>query len=805
LLLVEGSECLLGGRPSAQPVRIDAIPGVLKAIARWVVWRYVAEVDETGQVDWDKPPASVSSGGLASSTDPRTWSTFEQAEAAYHGGGLDGLGFVLHAEEGDATAVVAIDLDHCRDAQTGVIEAWALHIIGTINSYTEVSPSGCGVRIFLFGRLPANGRKKGLYENYETSRYVTVTGQHLAGTPLTVEPRQAALETIHRRVWPEHWAGGNGHAPPGVTAGTPTDLDDAELVRRAGEARNGPRFRQLWAGDTTGFTSRSEADLTLCNYLAFWCGGPDQTRIDELFRQSGLFRSKWNREDYRRRTIAKALAGRTEYYQRNGHGQGRYQADPQPEPWQAPIPLSVEPAVAAFPVQVFPERLAAFAEEIGQAMNCPLDYAAVPMLAIAGAAAGASRALEIKRDWWERCCLYAAVIGPPGVAKTPPLKQVAKPVYKEQTRRAKKYREAKDKWDEQDPKERGPRPIRETVYVCDVTTEKLAEILQDNPRGVVVIRDELTGWVASMNQYRANGRGADRQFFLSSWAGEPVCVDRKNRDEPVFVAHPFVAVVGGLPPDLLTRLRGEQDIADGFLDRILFSYPVPPRAVGETWACVSEEATDEWAAVLKHLWSLEQETTTDSGLRPKAVNFTQCGHEAWQAFTEDLAAQMNAENLADAVRGHLAKFKGYGARLALIIHLLRQACHETTVDAVDGESVARAAQLIAYFQTHALKVHSALGSDKRAANSCLLWKWLRNQPGDTFSRRDAYRVMRYRVGNVDNLEPVLELLVKHGYIRPKDAYRPGPGRRSEVYDINPLAMGQKGQKGQNAAAPPPEG
>jgi hypothetical protein len=452
--------------------------------------------------------------------------------------------------------------------------------------------------------------------------------------------------------------------------------------------------------------------------------------------------------------------------------------------------------VAAFP-PVFPERLAAFAEEIGQAMNCPLDYAAVPMLTIAGAAAGASRALEIKLGWWERSCLNAAVIGPPGGAKTPALKQVASPVYKEQTRRVQKYRKAKEEWDKQDPKERGPRPIRETVYVCEVTVEKLAEVLQENPRGVALIRDELTGWVASMNQYRAHGRGADRQFFLSAWAGEPVCVDRKNRDEPVFVAHPFIGVVGGL--------RGEKDIADGFFDRILFSYPVPPRAVGETWACVSEEATAEWARVLKHLWSLEQEASTDGGLRPKAVNFTQCGHEAWQAFTEDLAAKMNAEDLPDAVRGHLAKFKGYGARLALIMHLLREACNEATGDAVDGESVMRAAQLVTYFHSHALKVHAALGSDKRAANARLLWKWIRYQPGDTFSRRDAYRVMRYRVGSVDNLEPVLELLVKHGYIRPKDAYRPGPGRRSEVYDINPLAMGQKGQKGQNAGAPPLEG
>jgi hypothetical protein len=616
-------------KPTALPVNLHVISDLLKGIPHWVGWAYIPEIDpDSGELSWNKPPIDIRTGGPASSTNPTTWSTFALAELAYRSGGLDGLGLVLHAELEDPTALIAIDLDHCRNPETGAIEPWAQHIIRTINSYSEVSPSGCGVRILLFGRLPPHGRKKGNYENYETGRYVTITGQHLAGTPRDVNPRQRELEEVHRRYWPPEPASNrNGHAGGG---GTPNNLDDVELIRRASEARNGRRFQQLWAGDTTGFTSPSEADLALCNYLAFWCGGPDEGRIDELFRQSGLFRSKWNREDYRRRTIAKALTGRTEYYERNGRPPGRASAEP--EPWQLPIPLSEEPAVAAFPVEIFPERLAAFAEEIGQAMNCPLDYAAVPMLAIAGAAVGASRVLEIKRGWQEQGRLYVAIIGPPGGAKTPALREVAAPVYKEQAQRAQKYRAAKKEWDKLDAEQQGPRPIRETVYVCDVTTEKLAEVLQDNPRGVALIRDELTGWIASMNQYRAHGRGGDRQFFLSAWAGEPVSVDRKNRDEPVFVSHPFIGVVGGLPPDLLSRLRGEKEILDGFFDRLLPCFPKPPRAVGETWQCVSEEASGQWEQVLAHLWSLEQEKTAGGELYPKAINFTQCGHQAWKAF-----------------------------------------------------------------------------------------------------------------------------------------------------------------------------
>src|SRR5262249_18421114 len=157
------------------------------------------------------------------------------------------------------------------------------------------------------GKLPPRGRKKGRYENYEAGRYVTVTGQHVAGTPATVEARQAELEAVHAGAF------GTGKDGQGTSARGPSPslgLDDAAVVGRASAAKNGTAFSQPWQGDTGGYGSHSEADLALCNYLAFWCG-PDEQRIADLFSQSGLFRSKWQREDYRRRTIAKALDGRT--------------------------------------------------------------------------------------------------------------------------------------------------------------------------------------------------------------------------------------------------------------------------------------------------------------------------------------------------------------------------------------------------------------------------------------------------------------------------------------------------------------
>src|SRR5262249_17799387 len=133
-----------GHKPMALPVRADHIPACLRGLARWVVWRYVLEVcPKTGEADWSKPPVNARSGGLASSTNPKTWSAFADALAAYRRGGLDGVGLVLHRDrEADGPGLVGIDLDHCRDRDTGVIAPWALAVIKELDSYTEVSPSG---------------------------------------------------------------------------------------------------------------------------------------------------------------------------------------------------------------------------------------------------------------------------------------------------------------------------------------------------------------------------------------------------------------------------------------------------------------------------------------------------------------------------------------------------------------------------------------------------------------------------------------------------------------------------------------
>jgi hypothetical protein len=333
-------------RPQALPVNPDTIPAELKALSQWVVWRYVEEVDpETGESDWDKPPVNARTLGLASATDPGTWADFATALAAYLDAenGLDGVGFVPWRLPGDETAgVIAVDLDHCRDPQSGRLETWASGVLADLPAYAELSPSGTGVRLFCLGKLPPSGRKKGPFEVYETSHYVTVTGQRLPGRPAGLLDLREQLLAVHRRFFPP---ASQGQAPP-PPHGT-CNLSDEEVIRLASESRSGAPFRELWVGNWSGYSSQSEADLALCSYLAFWCG-PDEQRIADLFAQSGLYRSKWKRDDYRTRTVKKALAGKKEFYGNGGGerytatgvgGNGAHRPPPPPPPFPPTVPM----------------------------------------------------------------------------------------------------------------------------------------------------------------------------------------------------------------------------------------------------------------------------------------------------------------------------------------------------------------------------------------------------------------------------------------------------------------------------------
>ncbi|MBY0262108.1 MAG: hypothetical protein K2Q20_07170 [Phycisphaerales bacterium] len=305
---------------------IGSIPAALRERDQWVCWRYEEKNGKRTKV-----PINPRTGRRASVTTPSDWTSFDKAVAGSNVQDCDGVGFVFTADD----PFCGIDLDGCID-EAGMIVPAAREIVDSFNSYTEVSPSGRGVKMFIRASKPEGSgcRSKAIAgfketEVYDRDRFFTVTGRRLPGTHLEVAARQAELEGLSARLW--RTAKPARLSP--ATGGAGFEGDDEQLVGLAKNAMNGAGFAALWAGDASRHgDDRSAADLALCNHLAFWTGR-DAERMDRLFRVSGLYRDKWDAKrgetTYGRFTIAKAIEGCTEAY---ASGRPRASACPAPVP-----------------------------------------------------------------------------------------------------------------------------------------------------------------------------------------------------------------------------------------------------------------------------------------------------------------------------------------------------------------------------------------------------------------------------------------------------------------------------------------
>lgn len=287
----------------AQPT-IGNIPWELQDPPQWVVWR-----NELVNGRPTKVPYDAGTGRKASTTDESNWTTFDRACAVFQTDTeFHGIGFVFS----DADEFVGVDLDNCRNLETSTLESWAQKIVDELDSYAEISVSGTGVHIILYGRLPGPRRRSGQIEIYDAERYFTVTGWQLEDTPKTINDRQNALSRLYEQTFPQPVQA----EPQPSMNGPASSVSDTVLLDMAMSATNGEKFRQLWSGDLSLYDDdHSRADAALCSLIAFWTG-PDRTRIERLFEQSKLAdREKWQRRpDYRERTIKTVLEGRTDFY-----------------------------------------------------------------------------------------------------------------------------------------------------------------------------------------------------------------------------------------------------------------------------------------------------------------------------------------------------------------------------------------------------------------------------------------------------------------------------------------------------------
>jgi len=432
----------------------------------------------------------------------------------------------------------------------------------------------------------------------------------------------------------------------------------------------------------------------------------------------------------------------------------------------------------SFPLDALPEPVRSFVAQGAKAIGCDPSFIALPLLAGLASAVGNTRRIRIKGSWSEPAIIWGAIVGESGTLKSPALEIALRPVKKRQQSALKEYDRAMERYEiavmqyEKDlllwkrSKERGDPPTKpkppvvERGWFDDTTIEALAVLLQQNWRGLLLARDELSGWLGSFDRY-SQGKGADEAKWLEVFGGRSIMVDRKTgASKIIYVPRAAVSVAGGIQPGILRRALGVEHKENGLAARLLLT--CPPR-LPKRWTedDISPNLERQMACIFEKLYSLQPRADEEGELQPLYLPLMRDAKSEWIRFYNEHALEQ--ADLTGDLAAVWSKIEGYAPRLALIVHLARWAAGDATLaatDAVDLVSMEAGISLAKWFGTEARRVYAILGESDEERDQRRLVELIQRKGGSA-TVRDLMRSARM-FSDADVAEQALNELVKAG-------------------------------------------
>ena len=482
--------------------------------------------------------------------------------------------------------------------------------------------------------------------------------------------------------------------------------------------------------------------------------------------------------------------------------------------WPDPAPRFLRdevPPPPALPLtEVFGPRWADWLTRSAEAKSAPADYALAALLSAVGAAIGNARWAMPWAGWAEPPILWTMAIGNPSSNKSPGLDAVLSPLRKVEREMRRQMETERADWSEaaelakiaestwkeavkralkegEDAPARPPEanpgaePFLPRLAIADATVERLAVILAEQPRGTLLTRDELAGWLQGMTRYA--GGGSDRPFWLEAYGGRGHTVERMGRP-PVHVDRLSIGVVGGIQPDRLRSLLLKSD-DDGLLARFLPLWPDP--APIRRPAGLPDEDFIETA--LTQLHRLNMATNEQDEQRPWFVPFSDAARGRLDAFRHAVRGwEAGAEGL---LLSFIGKLPGLSVRLSLILTYLDWLTGQDMEPIeIDAGTFERAAL---FMETYALPMarrsyeDASLPKAERGARRLL--SIIQENTWERFTSRELLRLDRRGLSTASDLNPALAVLVEADVIRPIED-EPGPrgGRPAKLFVVNPVVL-----------------
>lgn len=492
-------------------------------------------------------------------------------------------------------------------------------------------------------------------------------------------------------------------------------------------------------------------------------------------------------------------------------------------PWPVLKPLPPELApVKSFDIEALPAALRPFVEDTTGRMGCPVEFPAIAAMIAAGACLGRGLAIRPKLadSWHEFGNLWGVAIGSPASMKSPALSEVLgplrqqeiearkewEPIYQEWQRTFTRHeiekkavagamqREAAAAYKSGEPANLGalpeppPEPVCPRLLVNDATTEKLVEIAIGNSRGLLLDKDELSGWLAS---FQKAGREADRAFFLETASGKTaLTVDRIGRG--TIHAPPIaLSVVAGIQPGPIRRLVDDAAGGigdDGLLQRFgLLVWPDSPGVYRMNDSMPDRAARIRFADTLWHLRQLNSENVNVGTIDEFApgIPFLRFEPEAGECFArwnEAIINRLRADDTGGPFGAHLMKLAG---KTIPALALICECCDSPRPVAVGMDALARALLWAEILESHARRLYAPALSPEVAAARRLGRKIAGKELDSMFTQRNIYRKGWEGLTGPEEVAGACDLLARLGWLRIVDTPDGTPGRPSDRWEVNP--------------------
>ncbi len=359
----------------------------------------------------------------------------------------------------------------------------------------------------------------------------------------------------------------------------------------------------------------------------------------------------------------------------------------------------------SFPLEIFPKAIRDIIETLEEYENYNVDFTAASFLTVFAAAMGNTWSVRFMTGWVSRPIIYMVLVGSPSCGKTPPLQQAVAPLLKldgEYDMIYCKEMETYRRWERMSAKQREKHslpeemkmPQRKCHVVVDSTVEALIGALRDNPRGVLIYKDEIDSLLSNFNRYN----GSDEGYFLSLFSGTPFKYSRKSNNEHIFLANPYCSIIGSTQPGRLDEQFGGKRMMNGFSSRFLKVYPEIDKMPSWNDTAMPDSVLEEWERIIRKVVAATPSTDQEGKATSIELLFSQEAKLRVIQWKDEVNNKAYAETDSDAVRALCGKLETYLVRFCLVIQIMHGICGESGMDEIEPRTAELAIRLTEYFR-----------------------------------------------------------------------------------------------------------